>query len=50
MLELKHVSAGYGETEILHDLSFRFEDGVNYCLLGPNRSRRSIFPIRSTIR
>ncbi len=36
MLELKHVSAGYGETEILHDLSFRFEDGVNYCLLGPN--------------
>ena len=36
MLELKTVCAGYGETEVLHDLSFRFADGINYCLLGPN--------------
>ena len=36
MLELEHIRAGYGETEILHDVSCRFEDGVNYCLLGPN--------------
>lgn len=36
MLELKNVRAGYGGTEVLHGLSYKFEDGRNYCLLGPN--------------
>ena len=36
MLELKDVRAGYGGTEVLHGLSYKFEDGKNYCLLGPN--------------
>ena len=36
MLELKNVRAGYGDIEVLHDLSYKFEDGKNYCLLGPN--------------
>lgn len=36
MLELKNVRAGYDGTEVLHGLSYKFEDGKNYCLLGPN--------------
>ena len=36
MLELKNVRAGYGDIEVLHGLSYKFEDGKNYCLLGPN--------------
>lgn len=36
MLELKNVRAGYGDLEVLHDISFTFDDGKNYCLLGPN--------------
>ncbi|MBO4235820.1 MAG: ABC transporter ATP-binding protein [Firmicutes bacterium] len=36
MLELKDVRAGYDGVEVLHGLSYKFEDGKNYCLLGPN--------------
>ncbi|MBR0463521.1 MAG: ABC transporter ATP-binding protein [Clostridia bacterium] len=36
MIELKSMRAGYGSEEILHDLSFTFESGKNYCILGPN--------------
>ncbi|MBO4297183.1 MAG: ABC transporter ATP-binding protein [Clostridia bacterium] len=36
MIELKRVCAGYGGRDVIHDVSFRFETGVNYCLLGPN--------------
>lgn len=36
MLELKDVRAGYDGFEVLHGLSYKFEDGKNYCLLGPN--------------
>lgn len=36
MLELKDVRAGYNGVEVLHGVSFQFETGRNYSLLGPN--------------
>ena len=36
MIELKNMCAGYGGGDVLHGLTFTFETGVNYCLLGPN--------------
>ena len=36
MIELKNMRAGYGGGDVLHGLTFTFETGVNYCLLGPN--------------
>jgi len=36
MLRLKNVRAGYNGVEVLHGISFEFETGRNYCLLGPN--------------
>ena len=36
MLVLKDVKAGYGNLEVIHGVSYTFESGKNYCLLGPN--------------
>ena len=36
MLTLQNVCAGYGGTEILHDISFTLPLGENLCILGPN--------------
>ena len=36
MLELKNVSAGYGKTDVLHDVSCTFAEGSCWCILGPN--------------
>ncbi len=36
MLELKNVSAGYGKTDVLHDISCTFPEGSCWCILGPN--------------
>ena len=36
LLNLNKVSAGYNGQEVLHGISFGFEPGQNYCLLGPN--------------
>lgn len=36
MLKLKDVKAGYGEYEVLHGINYEFQDGKNYCVLGPN--------------
>ena len=36
MLELKNVSSGYNGIEVIHNLSFTFDNSKNYCLLGPN--------------
>ena len=36
MLELKNVCAGYGDTEVLHDVSCAFSEGGCRCVLGPN--------------
>ena len=36
LLNLKNVSAGYNGQDVLHNISFGFEHGQNYCILGPN--------------
>ena len=36
LLNLKNVSAGYNGEDVLHNISFGFEQGKNYCILGPN--------------
>ncbi len=36
MLKLKDVRAGYNGSEVLHGVTFDFESGKNYCILGPN--------------
>ena len=36
MLELKNVSAGYGKTDVLHDISCTFTEGSCWSILGPN--------------
>lgn len=36
MLKLKNVRAGYNGREVLHGITFDFQSGQNYCILGPN--------------
>ena len=36
MIEAVSMNAGYGGKPVVHDFTFRFETGKNYCLLGPN--------------
>lgn len=36
LLNLKNVSAGYNGQKVLHEITFGFEEGKNYCILGPN--------------
>lgn len=36
MLSLKDVCAGYNGSEVLHGVTFDFQSGQNYCILGPN--------------
>jgi iron complex transport system ATP-binding protein len=35
-IEVRNVSVSYGETEVLHDVSFQLNEGENLCILGPN--------------
>lgn len=41
MLSIKNLSASIEGKEILHDLSFDFEQGKTYAILGPNGSGKS---------
>ena len=41
MIELHHVSAGYGKTEILHDISLTFRKGKITAILGVNGCGKS---------
>lgn len=41
MIELKQLSAGYGDRTVLRDISLRFEPGKLIALLGPNGSGKS---------
>lgn len=41
MLELRNVTAGYGEKMILHDISLDFPQGTVTAILGPNGSGKS---------
>ena len=49
MIEMKHVCAGYHETEILHDVNLKFKAGKITVLLGPNGCGKSTL-LKSLIR
>jgi len=36
MLEVKNISAGYGKTEVLSNVSFNVDEGARLCIVGPN--------------
>lgn len=36
ILELRHISCGYGRRTVLHDVDLAVDSGENLCLLGPN--------------
>jgi len=40
-LEIKNISAGYGKSQILNDISFKVQNGSLCALLGPNGSGKS---------
>lgn len=41
MIELQHISAGYGNQQVLNDISLTFADGEITTLLGPNGCGKS---------
>lgn len=41
VLELDHVHAGYGETEILHDVNLHVDQGEIVVVIGPNGAGKS---------
>lgn len=41
MLSLQHVSAGYGSSHVIHDVSLEVAPGEIVCLLGPNGAGKS---------
>ena len=41
MLHLKNVCAGYGNGDILHDITIDLPLGENLCILGPNGCGKS---------
>ena len=43
MLEVKNVCAGYGDTEIVHNISFSLNKGENMCILGANGCGKTTF-------
>lgn len=49
MIEMKHVCAGYGNEEILHDVSLAFQPGKITVLVGPNGCGKSTL-LKSLIR
>ena len=40
-LVVENVDSGYGEAQVLHDLSLRVESGEIVCLIGPNGAGKS---------
>ncbi|MSR85512.1 ABC transporter ATP-binding protein [Candidatus Uhrbacteria bacterium] len=41
MIEIQNVTAGYGKSHVIHDVSFKIEVGEIVCLLGPNGAGKS---------
>lgn len=41
LLDVRHVSSGYGEMQILHDISLRVDAGEVVTLIGPNGAGKS---------
>lgn len=42
LLHMENVTAGYGNTTVLHDVDIAVEDGQIACLIGPNGSGKSM--------
>ena len=57
MLQVEHLSCGYGDKPIVRDMSFRVEKGERLCILGPNgcgkttllRGIMGILPAQGTV-
>jgi ABC-type branched-subunit amino acid transport system ATPase component len=41
MLELRAVTTGYGNIDVVHDFSMRLDDGEIACIIGPNGAGKS---------
>ena len=41
LLDVRHVTSGYGEMTILHDISMRVDAGEAVTLIGPNGAGKS---------
>jgi neutral amino acid transport system ATP-binding protein len=41
LLDVRHISSGYGEMSILHDVSIRVDSGEAVTLIGPNGAGKS---------
>jgi branched-chain amino acid transport system ATP-binding protein len=41
LLEMRDVSAGYGNTTVIHDVNIAVDDGDIACMIGPNGSGKS---------
>lgn len=57
MLQVEHLSCGYGEEPIVKDVSFQVKEGQRLCILGPNgcgkttllRGMMGILPAQGTV-
>ena len=48
MIELQHVSAGYGAQDVVRDVSFAAPNGQLTALIGPNGSGKTTLPVSYT--